>query len=170
MKKTTVMMIILLFITAGALATAAWALFFRQSQAPLPLDYAPVAVESNAEKIPNDNAELTESDDGGGFVSLLYSDEMTVDLAQKCVFLQFGNPGSSNQDAVLQILLEDQVIVQSGRLTPGKQVTKLDISNEVIAILSSGIYNGELQIAYYDHQNAEKAMINTVLPVLITVE
>ncbi len=96
-------------------------------------DYAPQDEEVNAEEIPDDNGEKMELPEGGGSVSLTYAREVNIDLSEKSVSLLFANPGKSNQDIVLQLEIQDNVVVQSGTLSPGKQVTRLDLSEESAA-------------------------------------
>ena len=77
--------------------------------------------ESNAQAIEDDSGEKLEAEEGGGAVSLTYSNEVTIDLSDKAASLVFANPGKSVQDMVVQIVIDDTVIVQSGTLKPGNQ-------------------------------------------------
>lgn len=170
MKKPTILIIILLIVTTAAVSVTVWALFFRDDTVILAPDYAPIETEPNAETIPNDSGNRVESPQGGGSVSLSYSTEVTIDLSEGTASLYFGNPGKSNHDMVLQIVIQDTVILQSGRLTPGNQVMKLDLLSGSERILQPGGYDGILLIFYYNQQSGEKAMVNTEIPVSITVK
>ena len=55
----------------------------------------------------------------------------------------FANPAESNQDMVLQIVIQETEVAQSGRLVPGKQVTKLTLSDNVE--LQAGTYEGKIR-------------------------
>ena len=94
---------------------------------------------------------------------------MSIDISDKSVSLLFANPGKSNQDIVLQLVIQDNVIVQSGTLVPGKQVTKLDLSEDAASKLSAGTYEGNFNVLYYDLQSGERAVVHTEIPVTIQV-
>ena len=160
---------ILAVITVIALGVTVWALFFRESGPVLAPDYAPQGEEQHAETIPNDDGEKMEQPDGGGSVSLSYSREVTIALGEETAKLYFANPGKSNQDIVLQLVVQDQVILQSGTLKPGNQVTSLELLNGAAKMLSEGGYEGEFVVLYYHPETGEKAVVNTEIPVSITV-
>lgn len=132
-------------------------------------DYAPQEEEQHAETIPNDDGEKMEQPDGGGSVSLSYSREVTIALGEETAKLYFANPGKSNQDIVLQLVVQDQVILQSGTLKPGNQVTSLELLNGAAKMLSEGGYEGKFVVLYYHPETGEKAVVNTEIPVSITV-
>lgn len=159
----------LLCITASALCVTAWALFFRSPQPVLAPDYAPVATEGRAEPIPGDSGNAESAAPGSGSVSLSYSAEVSVDLGRDSATLFFANPGKSNQDMVVQIVIRDVVIFQSGRLTPGNQLTQLDLTEEATGMLAPGGYDGSFLVFYYDAQTGEKAVVNTEIPIRLTV-
>lgn len=161
-----VVLVLFLLITIGV---TVWAVFFRHTTPVLAPDYAPQQTEEYAEPFDDDsNGEKLQQQQGGGAVSLTYSKETTIDLSEKTVKLMFANPNKSNQDMMIQIVVQDTVIVQSGLLSPGYQVTKLDLLDN--AKLSSGQYDGKFVILYYQKDTGEKAIINTEIPITITVE
>lgn len=168
--KTKLLILLLLLITLIAVCVTVWALFFRDSRPPLTPDYAPQETEEHMEPIPGDTGEKAESAEGGGSVSLTYTREVTVDLSDRSASLLFGNPGKSNQDMVLQIVIEDVVIAQSGTLTPGHQVMTLDLLEDTEKLLSAGVYEGKFNVLYYHPETGEKAIVNTEIPVTITVQ
>lgn len=160
---------ILCIITAAAIAVTIWALFFRNTSPELAPDYAPQQEEENAEAIPGDNAEKMETPEGGSAVSISYSKEVKISLSDETALLYFANPGKSNQDMVLQISIQDEVVVQSGTIKPGNQVSQLKLLNDEAGKLSPGGYDGKFIILYYDPDTGEKAVVNTEIPVTITV-
>lgn len=168
-SKPNLLIPILLIITVIAICVTVWALFFRDSGPTLAPDYAPQEEEQNAETIPNDTGEKMENPEGGGSVSLTYSREVSIDLSDETAALLFANPGKSNQDMVLQIVIQDTVIVQSGTLKPGNQVTSLDLLDGAAKKLSAGTYEGNFNVLYYNPETGEKAIVNTEIPVTITV-
>ena len=119
MKGKKILIPVLLLITLIAVGVTIWALCFRDTAPVLAPDYAPVEEESNAQAIEDDSGEKLEAEEGGGAVSLTYSNEVTIDLSDKAASLVFANPGKSVQDMVVQIVIDDTVIVQSGTLKPG---------------------------------------------------
>lgn len=168
-NKSQWLILLLLLITLSALCVTAWALFFRSSDPALIPDYAPVEEEKNAENIEGDSSDKMESSQGGS-VSISYSTDVTIDLSEKTAGLYFANPGKSNQDMVVQVIIQDTILVQSGTLKAGNQVTKLDLLEGVEKQLSPGGYDGKLVIFFYDETTGEKAVINTEIPITITVE
>ena len=168
-NQQSVLIVVLLAVTVFALCTTVWALFFRQPEKVLVPDYAPVATEANATPIPGDTPTADRAEAGSGSVSLTYSDQINIDLSRRKASLVFANPGKSNQDMVLQLLVQDTVILQSGRLTPGNQIMELDLTEEAAGLLAAGGYEGEFLVSYYDPASGEKAIVNTRIPVSVTV-
>ncbi len=70
--------------------------------------------------------------------------------------------------AVVQVVLQDEVIGISGRLEPGYQVRELSLDKKLK--LSPGEYEGKLQVYFYDPATDERAMVNASIPVSITVK
>lgn len=167
--KSKILISILLVITVVAAAVTVWALFFRDTKPELTPDYAPRQEEKNAEEIPDDNKEKLEHPEGGSSVSLTYAKEITIGLGERSAALLFANPGKSNQDMVLQILIQDTVIAQSGTLKPGNQIKKLELLQDAEKRLSEGVYEGKFNVLYYDQESGEKAIVNTEIPVTVTV-
>ncbi len=168
-KKRNLLILLLLLITLIAVGITVWALFFREPSVPLAPDYAPQETEENAESIPDDTGEKLENPQGGGSVSLTYSKEVTIDLSDKTASLLFANPGKSNQDVVVQIVIQDTVIVQSGLLKPGNQVTGLGLLEGAEKKLAEGGYDGKFVVLYYNPDSGEKAILNTEIPLSVTV-
>lgn len=167
--KPNILIPVLLIITAAAVAVTLWALFFRDTQPLLAPDYAPQQEERHAKTIANDTDEKLEQPKDGGSVSLTYSREVSIDLSEEKASLIFANPRKSNQDMVLQILIQDEVILQSGTLKPGNQVTTLELLDGTAGQLVPGGYEGKFVVFYYDRTTGEKAVVNTEIPISITV-
>ena len=159
----------LLAITMAAVSVTVWALFFRTPEETLVPDYAPKATEAYAQVIPNDTAEKKSSEPGGGSVSLTYSNQVSIDMGKETAALLFANPGKSNQNMVLQIVIQNQVIVQSGKILPGHQVKKLDLLEDAASKLSPGGYEGKFVVLYYHPETEEKAIVSTEIPIQIEV-
>ena len=168
-KTRNILIIILALVTAAAIGVSIWAVFFREKTPVLAPDYAPQETEQNASPIESDDGSKLDSPEGGGAVSLTYSKEVSIDLSDKKATLMFGNPSKSTQDMVLQLVIKDKVIIQSGRLTPGNQVTTLDLLKDAEKQLAAGGYDGKFVVLYYNQESGEKAMVNTEIPVTVTV-
>ena len=172
-KTTTIIIAILALITVAALGVTMWALFLREpdegGKVILNPDYAPQQREENAETIPDDTSDKMENPEGGGAVSLTYSNEVTIDISDKAAALYFANPGKSNQDMVIQIAIRDTVILQSGTLSPGNQVKLLNLLEGAEEMLQPGGYEGKFIVLYYDQTSGEKSMVNTEIPITINV-
>ena len=173
LNKTTIIIAILAVITVAALCVTMWALFLREpddnNKVILNPDYAPQNKEENAETIPDDTGDKMENPEGGGAVSLTYSNEVTIDISDKAAALYFANPGKSNQDMVIQIAIQDTIILQSGTLSPGNQVKLLNLLEGAEDMLQPGGYEGKFIVLYYDLTSGEKFMVNTEIPITINV-
>ena len=167
-KRTAALIFLLVFITVASLCVTAWALFFREADVILTPDYAPQEPESNAEPIPGDESKL-EAAAGGGAIGLEYNDKVTIDLSEKKASLQFANPHKSTQNMVLQIVIQDEIIVQSGTIKAGHRVKTLDLLEGAERKLTQGIYEAKFVILCYNPENGEKAMVNTEAAITVTV-
>lgn len=168
-KKNRLLILLLLLIAIVAVGISIWAIWFRDSAPVLAPDYAPQQLEENAEPIGDDGDEKLSQPEGGGAVGLTYAKEVSISLSDKSATLLFANPTKSNQDMVLQLVIDDVVILQSGRLEPGNRVTTLTLLAGSEKRLAAGGYNGKFVVLYYDRTSGEKAMVNTEIPVTVTV-
>ncbi len=168
-KKKRLLILLLLFITIAAVGVSIWAIWFRNTAPVLTPDYAPLEDEKNAQPIGDDDDEKLAQPEGGGAVSLTYAKDVSISLSRKTASLVFANPTKSNQDMVVQLVIDDALILQSGKLTPGNQVVTLDLLDGAEKQLTSGGYKGKFIVMYYDRSSGEKAMINTEIPVTVTV-
>lgn len=169
-KKQKTMLLLSVSVAVLAVMSAACVLFLHlKGDQPLAPDYAP-EVEKNAVAIPDDTGESADASKGGGAVSLTYSDKVTVDLREETASLMFANPGKSNKSIVLQIIVQDKVIAQSGKIEPGKQVAELELCKDAEKLITLGGYHGKFAVFFYDLTSEEKAIVNTEIPVMITVK
>ena len=168
-KRLLLLLLLLLLITIIAVVISIWAIWFREKAPVLVPDYAPRETEINAEPIGDENDDKLEQPEGGGAVSLTYAKQINISISKKSASLLFANPTKSNQDMVLCLMIDDIVVLQSGRLTPGNKVSKLDLIDGIEKRLAEGGYNGRFIVFYYDRTSGEKAMVNTEIPVEVTV-
>lgn len=166
-KKKRKWIIILLILIAVDLVL--WAFLSRDNSTLAP-DYAPVDEEQYAQDLGDGSDEKMQQEKGGGAVSLTYTTAVQIDAEKKQTSLYFANPSKSNQDIVLQVVVHDVVIAQSGKISPGKKVEKLDLISSGAKQLQSGGYDGEFVVLYYQPDTHEKTIVNTKIPVNITVE
>lgn len=168
-NKTAFILILLIALTVVAISvTVAVLRVGNEKLSIVPPDYAPRETESNMESIGGDGEKLPQSN-GGGAVGLSYSIEVRIDLSDKQAILFVENPMKSNQDMLLQLVIRDHLILQSGRITPGHRITKLALVDGADKLLAAGGYNGSFLFYYYDPVTGEKAIVNTNIPVNVTV-
>lgn len=145
-------------------------LLFKQCSGPvLNPDYPPVEDDPYVEELPGDDEKLEHSE-GGGAVSIQLQDTVTVDLSEDIAYLSFTNPSRSTQDMMMQVVIQEEIIAQSGRLRPGYHLPQVDLVDGVAMKLTAGVYDGVIRIYYYDPVENERAMIDTEVPVTVTVQ
>lgn len=145
-----------------------WAVFFRGGDDISP-DYPPQGIESNQTPIDGDDSGKLESPEGGGVINVTYGTAATVDLSEKTVTIYYANPNASNQNVSILIMVNDLVVAKSDLITPGNQVSKLELQKEAASRLQVGGYNAELVVRAYDPESGEKAMVDTKGELTLTV-
>ena len=163
-KKIALILVAIMMLLPGCGSSGA-----QGSREILVPDLSPEETEANVETIPGDTAEKPDSSTGGS-VRLTYSDQVTVDLTDEVASLYFGNPGQSNQNMILRIVIQDTVIAQSGIIPAGYQVQTLSLISDNAFLLQAGRYSGKFVIYYYDQKTDELATINTEIPITVVVE
>jgi hypothetical protein len=168
-NKIKITIIALSLISAGAIATSIWAIWFREAPTLNP-DYAAKETEKDAEKI-----EGSENDGGGelvegGKINIIYSPEVTVDLSDGKASLLIGNLAKSKHNIVAELVIQDNIIFQTGAVQPGYRVVNTDIASGAADMLSEGVYNGVLRLYMYDVQTNEREMLSTDIVVQINVK
>lgn len=135
-------------------------------------DYNLVEQDENAETIPGDTGEKAQVTQGGGSMSLIYSDQISVNLSTGKVGLYYQNPSESSHSIVVQIIIErseDQYLVaESGGLSPGYMLTELTAEKDLK--LTAGVYEGVMRLLFFDPDTGERAVVDTNIPVDITVQ
>ena len=142
-------------------------------------DYPLIKDEPNSQPTEDDQQKFEVSENGGA-VALNYSDKVEYGLSDQTVTLFFANPGSSTQAVVLQIIVyggvnvdtgkpEEYLLAESGILRPGYYVERLDADLESNVSLASGVYSGVMRVLFYNEDTVERAVVNTEIPVNISV-
>ena len=145
-----------------------WAVFFRGGDDISP-DYPPQGIESNQTPIDGDDSGKLDSPNGGGAINVTYGTAATVDLSEKTVTIYYANPNASNQNVSILIMVNDLVVAKSDLITPGNQVSKLELQKEAASRLQVGGYDAELVVRAYDPESGEKAMVDTKGELTLTV-
>ncbi len=152
------------------LGVTIWALFFRQSGEVLIPDYAPRETEQNARPLEGDDGTKLDAPQGGGAISIEYENRVTIDLSDGKAYLSYANPGKSTQNIVLRIEIQDTAVVQSGTIRPGNQVSELELLDGAAKKLQEGVYDAVFRILSYDPVTGEKAMVDTLAEITVTVK
>lgn len=145
-----------------------WAVFFRGGDDISP-DYPPQGIESNQTPIDGDDSGKLESPEGGGAINVTYGTAAKVDLSEKTVTVYYANPNASNQNVSILIMVNDLVVAKSDLITPGNQVSKLELQKDAASKLQVGGYDAELVVRAYDPESGEKAMVDTKGELTLTV-
>lgn len=136
-------------------------------------DYPAPPVEEGAMDIAGgDEGKLEAPEEGGSAVGLIYSDEVTIDLSDKKATLDFRNPKKSLQNMSVQVVIQDQVVAESGLLLPGKRIKELSLKEGMETKIPAGYYNknAKFLIRFYDPETNECAIINSEIALKITVQ
>ena len=168
-KHSTIIIIILLSVIAiTALCFGIWAMWFKPAPILEP-DYAAKETEANAEQIAGDNGEKLDAPSGGGAVTLIYGKTVDIDLSENKATFLIGNPSESTEYLVAEIVIQDQVIAQSGAIKPGYRVTELDLAAGAKGMLQVGGYDGKIVLYMYNSDTDERAIVNSEIIVTVTV-
>ena len=69
----------------------------------------------------------------------------------------------------MRIEIQDEVIAQSGLITPGNQLKKLSLAEGMSSKLEKGGYNAQFRILSYDSVTGEKSMVDTIAKITVIV-
>ena len=125
---------------------------------PLLPDKPPDTVDQNA--IIDDTAEdKIIPPSGGGGLSLEYTNEVSIDMNTGTATLYFKNAGKSLQNAVVNLIIQDTIILRSDLLLPGSTLTTVPLYTEDIP-LQKGIYTGAFVVQFFN-EDGEAAYVNS---------
>lgn len=168
-KKGKCLIIILVIGIIVCMSVTVWALFFRENGDPITPDYPPQGTEEKQRPIEGDTGDKLDSPEGGGAINVTYGTNATVSLSEKKVTLYYANPGASNQNVAILIMIEDMVVAKSDLINPGNEITELTLEDYAVSKLQAGGYNAELLVRAYN-DDGEKAMVDTKGEIMLTVE
>lgn len=171
-SKQRLVIIILAVIIIALLLVTLWIVLKKDdSSGPIIPDYQPPETESNQNPIEGDDNSKLDAPEGGGAISIEYVNQVVVDLSDGMAYLSYSNPGKSTQNIVLRIEVQETAIVQSGVITPGNEVKALPLADGAAQKLQVGVYtNAVFRILSYDPATGEKAMVDTLAEITVTVQ
>lgn len=179
---------------------AAWVVFLKEPQAAalvsestsvemaLAPDIAPSEVEPNQTLIASSaegesagsgkadtstsepSADSTAKKSGGGVADISFAGEVSIFLESKMAKLRFGNGESSTVDVIVQIVVEEQILAQSKKITPGYEINQLALAEGATELLSAGSYEGWLRFYSYDQETGARTPVWSDIPITITVQ
>ena len=165
-RRSKTYLILATIIALLAICVAVWALFFRAPEAPADPEISPVADEHLTPTDDGDDEKIPQAE-GGGAVNITYSNEVTISLADATAAVQITNPTRSNQSMLIQLMIQDVKVGQSGTIPPGNQLAVIPL-NENITI-EPGSYYGKFQLLFFDVKTNQQANLTTSIPVTIRI-
>ena len=165
-RRSKTYLILATIIALLAICVAVWALFFRAPEAPADPEISPVADEHLTPTDDGDDEKMPQAE-GGGAVNITYSNEVTISLADATATVQITNPTRSNQSMLIQLMIQDVKVGQSGTIPPGNQLAVIPL-NENITI-EPGSYDGKFQLLFFDVKTNQQANLTTSIPVTIRI-
>ena len=178
LKNRVPFLIILLILLAGIIVSGLmlWSMLKGGNDVPvIAPDHPLPEVDSNIEEIVGDNDTPNSNiSEGGGAVSMIYTLDATINLADNNIDIMFKNPAKSNHDVALELYItkngERTLISKSGRIPAGNLLRSMTLNPDA-AVLSEGVYQGVYKVVYYNPQTGERALIESdITDVTITVK
>ena len=143
----------------------------RPTQGILAPDYTSRPIDPGADPIPGDSGTKIEIGDCiEGEVNLIYSDNVIIDLSSKKVTLNFQNPSRSTSDIIVQVVIQDTLIAESGVVQAGFKISQIDLAADAQSKLAPGIYEGKFTFHIYNPETGDRAMVNVESPITVDVQ
>ena len=117
-RRSKTYLILATVVALLAICVAVWALIFRAPETPADPEISPVAYEHLTPTDDGDDEKMPQAE-GGGAVKITYSNEVTISLADATAAVQITNPTRSNQSMLIQLMIQDVKVGQSGTIPPG---------------------------------------------------
>lgn len=169
-NKKKINWIYLVLITLIIVCIGVIFVLLNKNEQALTPDYAPGTIDTNAIKEKDDGDKMT-AVDGGGAVSLSYSNIVAIDSNKKEVKMYFKNPSKSLESIVLELIVnqndKEYVIAKSDLLPPGYALYNMDLDTKLQ--LPKGGYKGKFRLTYYNEETGVKQIVNTEIEVSIEV-
>lgn len=163
-----ILMYILMLITFLSTVAAVYFAFFYENESVLLPDYMPIEQDENVIVMEGEqNASKMDKKENGGSAAIFYDSDIIVYLGTGKIDMSYQNPGRSNAAAVLQLMIDDVVIAQSGSIQPGYKLEDMQLLDGID--LTKGGYHGIIKVGFYDLDTNEKSFVETKLAVEIKV-
>ena len=168
MKKNVIIVLLLLITIFSSLITL-YVLFIHDSDPLIIPDYLP-EMHTQAVAIPENEDDKSSMDLSAGQQGAVVAcgASATVHLDDKAIEYYYSNPSRSASAVVLQLLVDNQVIGQSGTIHPGYRTYSIVLAKDVL--LAEGEYAGVLRIAFYDSETEKKAPVDSEVDIEVIVE
>ena len=141
------------------------------SQGILTPDFPLPTEDPNLFPLPHESGiEVTPPSAGGGAVNLRFYGEVNVDLSENLMALVFKNPDVSNRHVVVQVVIQDKVIAQSGAVPMGFELKVIPLADGARDILAPGMYKGMSYFHLYNPETGEKDIITVNSEVTVRVQ
>ena len=128
-------------------------------------------VDENAIKENDTSTDKMEVSNGGGAVSLEYSNQVAINKETEEVSLYLKNPSKSRENISLEIYIRenqnDKLIGESKMIPTGYSIKKLTLEDKNI---NNGEYEGYIKVFFYNEETNEKEIIDTKIKIEITVK
>lgn len=171
LNKTNIILIsALVGIIVFLICTCAYLILAKEETPVLSPDIAPSSTDKYSEPMNDGSQGTIETPTGGGAASLAYTKKVTIDLSSEKASMMFGNPSKSNQNLIIQVIIQETVISQSGLIEPGNKVTTLELLPKIKNSLSEGVYSGKYLVFAYDRETGEKEKVVMEIPITINVQ
>lgn len=165
--KLIYIFLILLIILCSVLIVC----LLRKEEKTLIPDYAPGTIDVNAIK-EQDNGKKMDVSNGGGAVSISYSNIVEVNNKNKKIKMYFKNPSSSRESIILELLIingeKEYLIGKTDLLPPGYALYNMNLDTDVK--LPNGGYKGIFRTTYYSEETGEKEIVNSEIEISIEVK
>ena len=168
-RKINIVYLILILLIVACLCVIGYLLIEKKDT--LTPDYAPGTIDTNAIK-EKDNEEKMKATDGGGAMSISYSNVVAIDKKNKTIKLYYKNPSKSRASVILELVIiqndKEYVIGKTDLLPPGYAIYNMKLDTDLN--LQAGGYKGLFRITIYDEETGAKQIVNSKIDVSIEVK
>lgn len=166
-KRSTLLLLLLLLITLASICVTIYFTFFYEREPSFMPDYMPVEQDEEVLPLIEPPQEKMDLGDKAGGAVIICNQNVLIHAESSKIDMSYQNPERSRSSVVLQIVIDDVVIAQSGSIHPGYILEEMELFEDIE--LKEGGYNGILRIAFYDPDSGEKATVDTEVEAFITV-
>lgn len=118
-----------------------------------------------------DNEEKMDVSEGGGAVSLSYSNQVMIDKNNKDINIYLKNPNKSRESIKIELYIKDSnkdiLIGESGLIPPGNSLKLIKLINEEV---NKSEYDGYMKIKFYNEKNLKEEIVDSKINVEIEVK